>query len=327
MSPEPPPALRAALERELSGVSRKALAERAAKLSAHYRAGETSTRAVAEPADALAYALARLPATYAACAAVFAEARRMAPGFAPSSLLDAGAGPATASWAAVSAWPELSDIRLVDRSRLFLDLASRIASEAPQALRRADVRVADLAADHTPADLVAASYALAETRDRLEVVVAALWGACRGLLVLVEPGTPDGFERIRAARGLLIGAGATMLAPCPHDGACPIAAPDWCHFVQRLPRTRDHRLAKAADAPFEDEKFAYLVAGRPSLAAGACAARVLGPPRAGKPGITLRLCTQAGIETRFVPRRDKPAHAAARRLAWGDAVSPAMTIP
>jgi ribosomal protein RSM22 (predicted rRNA methylase) len=110
-----------------------------------------------------------------------------------------------------------------------------------------------------------------------------------------------------------------LLAPCSHDGACPLASPDWCHFAQRLPRSRDHRLAKGAEAPFEDEKFIYFIASRPHVAASA-ATRVLAPPRAGKPGIELKLCTPAGLERRFVPRRDKPAHAAVRRLGWGDAL-------
>jgi ribosomal protein RSM22 (predicted rRNA methylase) len=138
------------------------------------------------------------------------------------------------------------------------------------------------------------------------------------VLAIVEPGTPAGYERILAARQALIGEGARVLAPCPHEAACPLAAPDWCHFSVRLPRRRDHRLLKGADAPFEDEKFAYLLAARPHVAAGERAARVLAHPRAGKPGIELKLCRPQGLERRQIPRRDKTAHAAARRLRWGD---------
>lgn len=107
MRAELPASLRAALDRALDGVSRKALAARAARASAAYRAGHGSASVIREPDDALAYALARLPATYAACAAVFAEVARLAPGFSPRRLLDAGAGPGAASWAAFGAWPGL----------------------------------------------------------------------------------------------------------------------------------------------------------------------------------------------------------------------------
>ncbi|HEY3695441.1 small ribosomal subunit Rsm22 family protein [Phenylobacterium sp.] len=323
LSVEPPAALRAAIDRELAGVSRRGLAERAARISEAYRAGGTSARAVTQPDDALAYALARLPATYAACAAVFAEARRMAPGFAPARLTDAGAGPGGTAWAAVAAWPGIVRVAQLDASRPFLDLARRLAADGPAALAAAELRRAELSgADPLPAaDLVSASYVLAEIPATAQAgVVERLWAACQGVLALVEPGTPAGFERLRAARTQLVAAGATVLAPCPHDAACPMKAPDWCHFVQRLPRSRDHRLAKGAALAFEDEKYAYLLAARPGVAAAPRTPRVLAPPRAAKPGITLKLCTPAGAEAAFSPRRDKPAYAVARRLDWGDAL-------
>lgn len=321
MSVELPAALRAAVARELEGVSRKGLAERAQRASAAYRAGRGSAGVIREADDALAYALARLPATYAACASVFAEAAARAPGFAPQRLLDAGAGPAAASWAALEAWPDIATVAWLDESPSFLAIAARLAADGPPAMRRADPQRCDLAAAAAwPADLVACSYALAEIApERQAAVVAGLWAACEGLLALVEPGTPAGFQRLRAAREALIGAGAEILAPCPAAaGVCPMAGADWCHFSVRLPRSRDHRLAKGAELPFEDEPFAYLLAARPGIGAPA-AARVLAPPRAGKPGIELKLCNRSGLETRFAPRRDKPAYSVARRLGWGDA--------
>lgn len=316
MSIELPPALRAAIERELSGTARAGLAARTAATTATYRAGGTSASAIRTREDALAYALARLPATYAANAAVFAEAQRVAPGFAPGSLLDAGCGPGGGSWAARAAWPTLRDIRWLDASAPFLDLAGRLAGGDLSA----SVERRDLTAGPFPAsDLVLASYALAEIAPVAQAgVVGSLWDATAGILALVEPGTPAGYARILAARGRLIAAGARILAPCPHEGACPLIGTDWCHFNVRLPRSRDHRLAKSAEASFEDEKFAYLLAARPDVAPHVASARVLARPRAGKPGIDLKLCTPQGLEQRFVPRRDKAAHARARRLDWGD---------
>ncbi|MDB5445940.1 MAG: hypothetical protein JWQ97_1257 [Phenylobacterium sp.] len=322
MSPELPAALQAAVARELEGVPRKGLAARAARTSAAYRAGQGSAGVIREGDDVLAYALTRLPATYAACAAVFAEAARRAPGFAPRSLLDAGAGTGAASWAALGAWPGLSAVTWLDCNPSFLSFAGRLAQGGPPPLAAATAHRADLAAaaDGPPADLVAASYALAEIApERQAQVVAGLWAAATGLLALVEPGTPAGFARLRAARQALIAAGAEILAPCPHAEACPLVGEDWCHFSVRLPRSRDHRLAKGAEVPFEDERYAYVLAARPGVGTPA-ASRILAPPRAAKPGIDLKLCTPTGLEPRFVPRRDKPAHARARRLGWGDVI-------
>lgn len=323
MSQGLPPALRAALDRALEGVSRKDLADRAAQTSAAYRAGRASAGVIRGLEDALAYALVRLPATFAACGAAFEAARAAAPDFAPRSLLDAGSGTAAASWAAVGAWPGLASTTWLDSSAPFLDLATRLAAEGPAALRDAQPLKADLAAGGAwpRADLVVASYALAEIAPgRLGAVVDDLWAACQGLMILVEPGTPAGCRRILAARERLVAAGARIAAPCPHDGPCPLVDPDWCHFSVRLPRSRDHLVVKGAEVPFEDEKFAYLAVARPGIAPAPARARVLAPPRASKAGIALKLCTPEGVKARTVGKRDKSAFDRARRAGWGDAL-------
>lgn len=321
MGPELPPALKAAIDAELAGASRRDLADRTAATSEAYRAGRGSAAVIKGRDDALAYALARLPATYAACAAVFGEAGDRAPGFAPTSLLDAGCGPGGGSWAAAEAWPSIDRVAWFDASAPFLDMAARLAAAGPAPVRQAEARRGDLTVGPFPrADLVLASYALAEIAPAAQAgVVGRLWDACDGVLALVEPGTPAGYARILAARDALLAAGARLLAPCPHHAACPLVAPDWCHFSVRLPRSRDHRLAKGAAAAFEDEKFAYLLASRPQVAAEIPPARILAHPRAGKPGIEFKLCAGGAVELRFAPRRDKPEHARARRLGWGDA--------
>jgi len=321
MSVELPPGLRAAIERELTGASRKDLAQRTAATTEAYRAGRGSSAVIKGRDDALAYALARLPATYAADAAVFEEAQDRVPGFAPMTLLDAGCGPGGGSWAAVEAWPSIAAVTWFDASDPFLDMAQRLAADAPGPVRSAERQRGDLLAGPFPkADLVLASYALAEIPMAAQgAVVQRLWDTCDGLLALVEPGTPAGYDRILMARGGLIAAGAHIVAPCPHAGACPLYPPDWCHFNVRLPRSRDHKLAKGAEVPFEDEKYAYLLAARPTLVAEMPSARVLARPISSKPGIELKLCGTDGLERRFVPKRDKLSHAQARRLGWGEA--------
>ena len=322
MSPDLPGPLRAALDRALEGVPRRGLAERAARTSEAYRAGRPSSGVIRDADDALAYALTRLPATYAACVTVLAEAARMAPAFMPKSLLDAGAGTGAASWAATGVWPRLASLTWLDSSPQFLALAAQLAAAGPLALRAAEPRRADLtsAGPWPKSDLVVASYALAEIApDRQDSTLTELWNACEGALALIEPGTPAGYARILAARTALTAAGTTILAPCPHQAVCPLVSDDWCHFSVRLPRSRDHRLAKGAVAPFEDERFAYLIAARPGIVAAPNQPRILAPPRTAKSGIALKLCGLDGqVEHRLVPKRDKPAYAIARRLDWGD---------
>jgi ribosomal protein RSM22 (predicted rRNA methylase) len=326
--------LKAASDALLEGVSRKDLAAGAGAISAHYRAGQGSAVAVTETADALAYLVARLPATYAVTAAALAQLQEAAPGFAPASLLDIGAGPGTASWAATEAWPALATITLTDSNPRFLDLARTLAANHPtlsQATFIADELLRDTPLPH--ADLVIASFVLAEIAPAAQAqVIQRLWTAAADILLLIEPGTPSGFDRIRAARAQLIEQGAHVLAPCTHANACPIGSVgesrsdqnkqgDWCHFTQRLPRSRDHMKAKGATVPYEDERYSWVAVSRARKSANEGHARVLAPPKEIKPGIELKLCTSQGIEHRFIAKRDKDAFAQVRKAEWCDVVT------
>ncbi|GGE20557.1 hypothetical protein GCM10011390_44820 [Aureimonas endophytica] len=317
--------LAAAVEAHLAGRSRADLAARSSRISTAYRGGTASSAVVREAGDALAYAVARMPATYAAAAHVFAEIAALLPDFAPASLCDAGAGPGTAGFAAAECWPGLRRLVQVDHNPAFLALARDLGGAAPAgasplALDQIRAELPKLKEELGRFDLVVLAYVLAEFDLAAAGALAArLWRAETGrLLVLIEPGTPEGYRRILAVRDRLIGEGARILAPCPHEAACPLVAPDWCHFAERLPRRRAHMAAKGAALPFEDEKFSYLVALR-EAAPPAREARILAPPEMTKPALRFKLCRPdgtAGPET--VPRRDKPRFALARRLDWGD---------
>src|SRR5207245_4884657 len=111
--------------------------------------------------------------------------------------------------------------------------------------------------------LVVANYMIGEVDEAGQAALTGLmWEKTRDTLLVVEPGTPAGYARIIALRGRLIAAGAHVAAPCPHDGQCPLHQPDWCHFTQRLARSRAHKQVKGAEVPFEDEKFSYVALTR-----------------------------------------------------------------
>jgi len=273
-----PPGLAAAIAEDLAGRGGRALRSGAKGLTEAYRAG----RASSESMDFGAYLAARLPATYAAVGRVLQELRERRPAFAPASLVDAGSGPATASWAAAEIWPDIQSFIFVDSNPAFLALAKRLATASGRpALRGATALLQDIGALSARGDLVVASYALAECAEDMAAAIARrLWQAAGTALVIVEPGTPQGFARIRKAREALVEAGAAIAAPCPHDRTCPMAGGDWCHFSVRLPRTRLHMQAKAAAVPFEDERYSYVIATREGSSPGP--SRVLSPPAAGK---------------------------------------------
>lgn len=317
-----PSALSLALEQLCEGRSLRQLSEKAQALSARYRQGAPSSAVIGDDEDALAYALTRMPATYAATLAALAALAERAPAFRPQSLADVGCGPGTASWAALTTFDSLERLALFDANRPLIDLAGRMlahsAASAQVALHRGPLS----GADPTAADLVIAAYVLTELSDKdAEAAVSALWAKTAGALVLVEPGTPRGWAGLMRLRSMLIPHHARLAAPCPHAAPCPVQSPDWCHFVQRLPRSRAHRLGKAADAPFEDEKFAYLAVVRPAVALAPALPRVLAPPHQDKAALSLKLCEPSGaLSVRRIARRDKAGFRALRHVRWGDQI-------
>jgi ribosomal protein RSM22 (predicted rRNA methylase) len=319
-APDLPAELKAALDARLQGVSRNAAAERAALISQTYRDGGGSS-AIRSEADALAYALARMPATYAAVTASLNALREIRPDFAPASLLDIGAGPGTAAWAAAAAFPSLTSFALLDANSalraLALDLGGDSTRLRKMTHRHGEARAA--LADSEAADLVIASYMVGEISDAERTTVAELmWAKTRETLLIVEPGTPAGYGRIIALRRQLIAAGANVAAPCPHDRECPLPAPDWCHFTQRLPRSRAHKQLKSAELPYEDEKFSYVALTRAAVATRP--ARVIAQPVVTKVAVTARLCTDQGILNASATRRQKAAYQRFKKIAWGDAI-------
>ncbi len=270
--------------------------------------------------DLGSYVAARLPATFAVNLAVLGEVARLLPGFAPASLRDAGAGPGTASWAALSVWPDLAAVEQREASAPFRALAQGFnGASGMAALEGAKVLAGDVRDEAGPADLVVASYVLAELpEDQAGDVAHRLWTDTGGVLVVIEPGTPAGFARVRRVREALLRAGGHVAGPCTHDLPCPMAGKDWCHFKERVQRSRAHMHAKGAIVPFEDEPYSWIAISRQPAVRGA--GRIIAPVQHSKIGVTLPVCTSGRIEERRIASRDKATYKAARKLRWGDTI-------
>ncbi|PIA27887.1 hypothetical protein AQUCO_07400014v1 [Aquilegia coerulea] len=250
----------------------------------------------------IAYIASRMPAVYSACYRVLKEVKRRLPGFAPKRVLDFGSGTGSVLWAVREVWPHsLETINLVEPSKSM----QRVAQSLLQGLKdlpliqsycSLQALMQNLDKSDRMHDLVIASYVLGEVpsvKDRI-TIVRQLWELTQDVLVLVEPGTPQGYSIItqmrshilwmekrkcRKSKGVSDAAskdivslnkdpnGAYVVAPCPHDGACPLEnTGKYCHFVQRLQRTSSQRSYKRSKGlplrGYEDEKFCFVALRR-----------------------------------------------------------------
>ncbi|MFC9510048.1 small ribosomal subunit Rsm22 family protein [Streptomyces sp. NPDC057002] len=326
-APAPPAAetLRTALAGLLDGLPARQASRAVERLIASYR-GATPTDApiLRDRADVAAYAAYRMPATFEAVRSALEAFADAVPGWAPEGHLDVGGGTGAAAWAVASTWEGERPVTVLDWAEPALALGREIA-EANPALR--DVRWqrsrigAALTLEST--DLVTVSYVLNELTapDRTALVDAA--AAAAQAVVIVEPGTPDGYARVIEARDRLIAAGFRIAAPCPHSAACPITpGTDWCHFSARVSRSSLHRQVKGGSLPYEDEKFSYVAAAR--FPVEPAPARVVRKPQIRKGQVLLDLCeTEPSLNRTTVTKRHGDLYKAARDADWGDAWPPA----
>ncbi|MFJ3660696.1 small ribosomal subunit Rsm22 family protein [Streptomyces sp. NPDC090119] len=316
--------LRSTLAGVLDGLPPRQAASAVERLIANYR-GDTPTNApiLRDRADVAAYAAYRMPATFEAVRSALEAFADAVPEWVPGSHVDIGGGTGAATWAVAATWDGERPVTVLDWAEPALALGREIAGAHP-ALRGAEWRRARIGAalELPETDLVTVSYVLNELSepDRAALVDAAA-GAARSV-VIVEAGTPAGYERIIEARDRLIAAGFRIAAPCPHSAPCPIVpGTDWCHFAARVSRSSLHRQVKGGSLAYEDEKFSYVAATR--LPADPAPARIVRRPQLRKGQVLLELCeADEELKRATVTKRHGALYRAARDAEWGDAWPP-----
>lgn len=314
-----PKGLQEAIDKESKSFKLNAVSAARQELTERYRKGLPS---MGSDTHRFAYIASRMPATHAVISRVLQEVRLRMPQATVKSLLDLGAGPGTGMWAACSVFPEIEKATLIEKDTHFAALGKRLASHSELSTLRSANWVAhdlDQLKILPPHDLIVLSYAAGElSPSTIEPLLNACWQSAGQFLVVIEPGTPVGFERIRTIRSHLISLGGCMVAPCPHALACPMAGGDWCHFSERVERSSFHRRIKGGSLGYEDEKFSYVVVSKTPCVLPR--ARVLRHPQRRSGHLMLTLCTaDEGLKVETVSRRTPENYRQARNLEWGDA--------
>jgi ribosomal protein RSM22 (predicted rRNA methylase) len=320
----PADTLRAALSRLLDGLPAKQAAQAVDRLIASYR-GRTPTDVpvLRDRSDVVAYAAYRMPATFEAVRAALDAFAEAVPGWAPASHVDVGGGTGAATWAVSATWDGERPVTVLDWAEPALALGREMAAANP-ALKAAEWRRSRIGSALTieSTDLVTVSYVLGELTDADRAAVVDAAAAAAQAVVIVEPGTPDGYARVIEARDRLVRAGFHIAAPCPHSASCPIVpGQDWCHFSARVSRSSLHRQVKGGSLAYEDEKFSHVAAAR--FPVRPAVSRVVRRPQIRKGQVLLDLCgPDESLHRETVTKRHGPLYRAARDADWGDAWPP-----
>ncbi len=324
MATQFPHALRACIEDAVQQNGRVAtIMGAAAQMSERYRRieGKGNNRhfQLKTPDEALAYLVARLPATFSANMRVLELVRDLVPDFAPASVLDVGAGPGTASFAASQLW-DFQNLTLVEPNPHLKEVGTRFITPEIDA----DISWLSSGLEKTlpegSFDLVLASYVLNELNSsHWSDAIRNLWARCSGTLVIVETGTPLGFSVIERVRSLLPRLdGAHLAGPCPQDGVCPLSIEEnrWCHFSVRVERSKMHKSLKSGSTlGYEDEKFSWIALSRAPVKRPTC--RIIGHPSTARV-TALQVCTKEGQAQTMEFAKSSPLYKVTKKLEWGD---------
>ena len=298
------------LESLLDGYSLKELKNVASSIMEQYQ--NNSNKGVDLINSSIAskvYAVYRLPATYSA----FGEALKHTLELYKEnidSVIDVGAGSGSASIAVSNLLPNIKNYILLERNKYMMEIG--------KTLHNFDYINYDLSKDNLDikADLVISNYVLNELDINSRInAINKMWNMTNKMMLIVEPGTPEGFSLIREIRDYLISIGAHVIAPCTHMGVC---LNTWCHFSTRVSRSKLHKDLKGGDAPYEDEKYCYIAFSKSVITP--CKNRILRHPQINPGFVELEVCSKDGFKKIKYSKKDKELFKKARKSDAGDQI-------
>jgi len=276
--------------------------------------------------DVLAYLGMRVPATYAQILGALTAIEELVPSWKPKSLLDIGSGPGTAGWASMAVWPDLSEIVALDQDRDLISLGKQIITNAAIhtdiTWKNHDLREG-ISYDDQQYDLVIIANVLNELSPASrEKIIGQAYNKCKGVLVIIESGTPQGSQIIESAAQNLSKVGLLL---APYLANSFVQDKDYyLHFPQRFIRPEFQRRvrqqmrddsAKASD--WEEAKYSYVAISKIPAEKEAWG-RCVGPVQTQKGFLEVPVLTKDAVAKIKVMKRNKEDYSIAKRLRWGD---------
>lgn len=307
------------IEEISSKLNKKDLSEDFNKISKRYMSEKDGKVLLNKDNEAIAYSIARMPATFSAVSNAYSHVIEiMGKDF--KTMTDIGTGTGSATMA-ISSFQDFDKITCIEREESMIKIAKTLFEASNNELLKnvnwikQDIK--DLK-DDLKSDLVVASYVLNEvSAENLNKFLDLLWSITNKALLIVDPGTPEDYKRMMKIKKYLIEKGAYIVAPCTSPEECELKN-DWCNFTCRVERTKLHKDIKNGGAPYEDEKFTYLVFTRNKY--GLPNARIIRHPTIKPNLITLRLCENGEVVDRTYTKKDKDIYKKIKKLKAGDII-------
>ncbi|KKM60311.1 hypothetical protein LCGC14_1543110 [marine sediment metagenome] len=242
------------------------------------------------------------------------------------SVVDFGGGPGTFLFA-LSKFKTLNKYTNVERSEAFIGVLNVLVEEFLSS-----------SIPHTRVDSISGNYLELESQDiptndlcvfsytfcECDNSLAGISGLVENskMVLIIEPGTPSGFNNIIQARDKLIEKGFSAIAPCTaSNGFCPLrdSESDWCHFVERLDRSRVQKHLIKGVLGYEDEKYSYLLMSKSPIHSDG--KRIISRPDIAKYSVSFDVCSEKSGHIVVKKRENKNNFKIMKKSIRGDLYS------
>ena len=307
-----------AIQKEIQGIKLNELKQIAKELSNRYMKEERKGQTLlSKEKEALAYSIMRMPATFCAVKTVLENTLSVAKNLGIDTVLDIGAGTGAATWA-ISELINPKEIICLEREQAMRNIGQVLMKNNDNMSNvqwvNEDITTANF---DKSADLIIASYIINElNEEQRKNTIKKLLELDSKIILIIEPGTPEGFKNIKEIQKNVLENGAYIVAPCTSQEVCKLPDDDWCHSTVRVERTKIHKMLKSGKLPYEDEKFSYIAISKENL--GVAKSRILRHPTIETGKITLKLCTDGNIEQKIITKKEKELFKSAKKKKCGD---------
>jgi ribosomal protein RSM22 (predicted rRNA methylase) len=239
------------------------------------------------------------------------------------SVVDFGGGPGTFLFA-LSKFKTIKNYTNVERSDAFIDILNVLVEEFLSS-----------STPHTHVDSINCNYLKLKTKDipkndlcvfsytfcECDNSLISLSGLVENsnMVLIIEPGTPSGFNNIIQARDKLIEKEFVTIAPCTvSNGFCPLrdSESDWCHFVERIDRSRIQRHLKNGVLGYEYEKYSYVLMSKYPIHLDG--KRIISRPNYTKHSVSFDICSEKSSHIVVTKRENKNRFRIVKKSIRGD---------
>ncbi|KAJ2999666.1 Methyltransferase-like protein 17, mitochondrial [Globomyces sp. JEL0801] len=272
--------------------------------------------------ESAAYVASRMIPTYGAIYNVLSQINKRIPNFKPESVTDFGTGPGTALWAIQQFWnSSIKQMTAIDVSESMLNIVESFSKNPELSIKDLKLKrylpIQSKYNTEEQSDLVISAFTLSELPNDTNrtFTVETLWKQTKDTLILIDRGTPIGFQIIANARQQLIDLAKK------ENQELHVVAP---------------RNAKSTRNCNEDSKFSFIVlrkTKRPTIEPSTDSnsslqlqersyhwPRLILPPLKRPKHAVLDICSPEGLwqRTTISKSHPNPLYSHARKSFWGD---------